>query len=71
GVVTASALRYRAAPDTSSAVLGLYPRGTDLTLLCQTHGTSVLGVDTWYRTADGFVSGRYVSLTGAGTLAAC
>ena len=71
GVVTASALRYRAAPDTSAAILGQYPRGADLVLLCQTTGTVVLGVDTWYQTADGFVSGRYVSLVGSGTPPAC
>jgi len=71
GTVTASALRYRAAPDTSSAVLGRYPRGTDLELECRTRGTTVLGNDTWYRTSDGYVSGRYVSLVGPGTPPTC
>jgi len=71
GEVTASALRIRAAPSTSSTVLGLYPRGSSITILCQTTGTSVEGNTTWDKTDRGFVSDQYVRRTGANAAPAC
>ncbi len=61
GEITASALRIRQGPSTSSPILGLYPRGTIITILCQTTGTSVDGNSLWDRTDRGYVSDRYVS----------
>ena len=60
GEVTASRLRIRAAPSTSAAIVGRYPRGTVVTLECQSAGTEVDGEDVWYRTDQGWIAGRYV-----------
>jgi hypothetical protein len=70
GEITASALRIRQAPDTSSAILGSYPRGTTITIECQTTGESVDGNAAWDRTDRGYVSDRYV-LRGPGTPPDC
>jgi hypothetical protein len=64
GTVTASQLRIRRAPSTSAPVVGSYLNGAGITVLCQTKGTIVDGVDTWYKTDKGFIAGRYVALTG-------
>jgi len=60
GEVTASQLRIRATPSTSAAIVGRYPRGTVVTLECQSTGTEVDGEDVWYRTDQGWIAGRYV-----------
>ncbi|MCC6393687.1 MAG: SH3 domain-containing protein [Bryobacterales bacterium] len=60
----------RQAPDTSSAILGSYPRGTTITIECQTTGNNVGGNAAWDRTDRGYVSDRYV-LRGAGTPPNC
>ena len=65
GNVTASVLRIRAAPDDTSAKFGSYSRGTTIKLLCQTKGAMIDGNDTWFKTDKGFVSGRYVKVTGS------
>jgi hypothetical protein len=64
GEVTASFLQIRAAPRTSAPVLGMYPRGTIITILCEVAGTNVEGNSTWDKTDRGFVSDRYVSRMG-------
>jgi hypothetical protein len=71
GEVTASALRIRVGPGTSSAVVGSYPRGTVITILCQTTGTVVEGNSTWDKTDQGFVSDRYINRIGGGTPPNC
>jgi hypothetical protein len=71
GVTTASALRIRQAPTTSSPIVGFYPRGTTITILCQTTGTDVEGNTTWDQTDRGFVSDRYVTRTGSGSPPNC
>jgi len=71
GRVTTSVLRIRSTPSTSSAVVGSYSRGTTINVLCQTKGTVVEGDDAWFQTDKGFVSARYVSLSGAATPPAC
>lgn len=62
GLTTASQLHIREAPSTSAPILGRYPRGSRVHIICSTTGTSVQGVNTWYQTDRGFISGRYVQL---------
>ncbi len=64
GEVTASALRVRERPTTASPTLDVYPHGTAIAILCQTHGTVVDGDDVWDRTDRGYVSDRYVHRPG-------
>jgi hypothetical protein len=71
GVVTASALRIRAAPTTASAILGSYPKGATITILCETSGETIEGNSTWDQTDKGFVSDRYVSRLGPTALPTC
>ena len=60
GEVTASSLRIREAPNTSSAILGRFPRATRITIECQTVGEEVDGNSRWDRTDQGFVADRFV-----------
>jgi uncharacterized protein YraI len=62
GTVTASSLRIRQGPSTSTPVVGTYSRGTTIPIECQTPGTSVAGNSLWHRTDLGYVSARYVNL---------
>ncbi len=71
GTVTASSLNIRSAPDTSSSSTGSYPNSTVIIVLCQTTGTIVNGNNVWYQTDRGFVSARYVLLSGALAPSAC
>jgi hypothetical protein len=71
GKTTASSLRIREGPSTSSPTLDLYPRGSNITILCQTTGTEVEGTSTWDKTGRGYVSDRYVHRTGAGAPPTC
>ena len=71
GKVTASALIIRSTPSSSSLALGSDPRGTSIKILCQTKGTPIDGNDAWFQTDKGFVSARYVALSGSATPAAC
>ena len=71
GQTTASALRIRQTPSTSARILGYYPRGSMITIECQTTGTEVEGNSIWVKTARGFVSDRYVSRIGVGAPPGC
>jgi hypothetical protein len=71
GQVTASALRIRSAPNTSSAILGFYPSGSTITIICQTTGEVVEGNSIWDKTDRGFVSDRFVSRSGASSPPSC
>lgn len=64
GTVTASSLRIRKGPFLSSAVIGSYPNGTRVNIICSELGSMVDANPTWYKTDRGFISGRYVSLNG-------
>jgi hypothetical protein len=61
GTVTASQLRIRRGPSLSESIIGHYPRGTVITLLCQTPGAMVIDNSLWDRTNMGYVSDKYVS----------
>lgn len=71
GKVTASKLYIRSAPNTSAPPLGSYPRGAKISVLCQTKGMVIDGNDAWFQTDKGFVSARYVTLSGPAAPAAC
>ena len=71
GKVTASVLNIRSTPDTAAANVGSYKKGDSIMVICQTTGTIVDGINTWYQTDKGFVSGRYITLSGGGVPAAC
>lgn len=64
GTTTASVLNIRQAPNLSASIIGKYPLGTKVEINCQTTGSAVEGNTTWYQTPKGYISGRYVSLTG-------
>lgn len=64
GIVTASKLNIRSMPSTSSSIIGSYPKGTKITVVCQTTGSIIHGNDAWIQTDKGFVSAYYVTLTG-------
>ena len=61
GTVTASQLRIRQEPSLSEPIIGHYPQGTVITLLCQTPGAMVIDNSLWDRTNMGYVSDKYVS----------
>jgi hypothetical protein len=71
GEVRASVLRIRQGPSTASPILGSYPHGTMITILCQTVGTNVLGNSMWDKTDQGFVSDRHINRVGTGTPPSC
>lgn len=71
GTVTASMLRIRRRPKLTAPIIGAYPRGTIVHIICQTTGSAVEGNTTWYKTDKGFISGRYITLTDGGTLSNC
>jgi hypothetical protein len=71
GTVTASMLHIRSTPDTSSSIVGDYPKGTSIVVLCQTTGTVVEGNNVWFQTDRGYVSSRYVTLSGGVTPSNC
>ena len=71
GTVKASILNIRSAPSTSSSIVGGYPKSTKIAVICRTTGTLVDGNDTWFKTNKGFVSARYITLSGAATPISC
>ncbi len=60
GEITASALRIRERPDTSSPTVGYYPQGTIIIIECQHTGEKVDNNSLWDKTDRGYVSDRYV-----------
>ncbi len=60
GQVTASSLRIRQGPSTSTPIVGSYPNGTMIDIECQTPGTMVGINSLWDKTNIGYVSDKYV-----------
>ena len=59
--ITSDVLNCRSGPGTSYSVVRTYTQGHDVTITCQTEGTSVNGYTIWDRTSDGcYVSDYYV-----------
>lgn len=71
GLTTASSLHIRKSPSTSSPIVGNYPRGSRISVLCETEGTNIEGNSTWDQTDRGFVSDRYVRHLDGGAPPAC
>jgi hypothetical protein len=51
--------------------LTIRARGAKISVLCQTKGMVIDGNDAWFQTDKGFVSARYVALSGLAAPAAC
>jgi len=67
GVVTASTLLLRSAPNRGSQVIRTVQRGTVVSIFCQTPGESVQGNNLWYLLPDGtwaWGSARYIDVIG-------
>lgn len=58
--VTASVLRVRAGPNTTSKVVRTLPKRTRIRVVCDTTGEDVDGNATWDKIEDGFVADRFV-----------
>ncbi|KAK4198669.1 lysozyme-like domain-containing protein [Triangularia verruculosa] len=60
--ITGDVVNCRSGPGTSYSIVKQYTQGQDVTITCQTEGTSVNGVTIWDKTADGncYVSDYYV-----------
>ena len=66
GLIEASGLRIRKGPGIDHASIGLYNRGDQVAVLGQSlaGAPAFEGDITWYRTHRGWISGRYVKVTG-------
>ncbi|KAJ1737720.1 hypothetical protein LPJ78_005926 [Coemansia sp. RSA 989] len=62
--VTANALSCRSGPGTSYAVKRTYAKGHQVSISCQTSGTSVNGNSIWDKTSDGCYVADYYVKTG-------
>ncbi|KAL5335519.1 hypothetical protein BJX70DRAFT_410403 [Aspergillus crustosus] len=59
--ITGNNVNCRSGPSTSDDVVTTYPKGTDVTLECQTYGETVFGTSIWDKTSDGcYVIDYYV-----------
>ncbi|KAK4102521.1 glycoside hydrolase family 24 protein [Parathielavia hyrcaniae] len=66
-LITGDTVNCRAGPGTNYAVKRTYSKGTDVTITCQTSGTSVQGHAIWDKTSHGcYVSDLYVETGSAG-----
>lgn len=65
GETIASSLRIRRQPNLSSPILGVYPKGTIITILGQVTGANVEGNSVWDKTDKGYVSDRYIRHIGS------
>ncbi|WP_458245661.1 SH3 domain-containing protein [Streptomyces sp. MAI_2237] len=68
GVVTASELLLRSAPNRGSQVIRVAHRGEHVSIFCKTNGQSVQGNHLWYLLTDGtwaWGSARYIATIGA------
>ncbi|MEO9146838.1 MAG: DUF4157 domain-containing protein [Ginsengibacter sp.] len=64
-------LRIRESPDASSAILGNYTDGKEITILCVTDGEDVFGNKKWGKTDLGFVSDFYLNHLDTNTPPSC
>ena len=72
---TAPGLNVRAAPSTSSKIVGrMSTAGTAVSIDCYTHGQSIYGQTMWYRLAaphHGYVTAYYVQADPGDVIHAC
>lgn len=65
--ITGSTVNCRTGPGTSHGVKTSYKKGHEVTVSCQTGGTSVNGNSIWDKTSDGcYVSDYYVKTGSSG-----
>lgn len=66
-LISGDNVNCRDGPGTSFKSLRMYDKGTDVTVTCQTEGTSVNGHTIWDKTSDGcYVSDWYVKTGSSG-----
>ncbi|OBT44537.1 hypothetical protein VE00_04930 [Pseudogymnoascus sp. WSF 3629] len=63
--ITGDTVNCRSGPGTSYAVKKSYAKGHDVTITCQTGGTSVSGNSIWDKTSDGCYVADYYVKTGS------
>lgn len=63
--ITGTTVNCRSGPGTSYAVKKSYAKGHDVTITCQTGGTSVNGNSIWDKTSDGCYVADYYVKTGS------
>jgi lysozyme len=69
--ISADTLNCRSGPGTDHAVVKSYTKGQEISITCQTEGTSVQGHTIWNKTPDGcYVSDYYVKTGSSGYVAA-
>jgi uncharacterized protein YraI len=64
-LITGDGVNCRSGPGTSYAVKKSYAKGTDVTITCQTAGTTVSGNSIWDKTSDGCYVADYYVKTGS------
>ncbi len=64
GTIRASSLHIRRQPNLSGQIVGRYRNGEIVQINCRVTGQAIDGNDTWYQTDRGFISGRYVNISG-------
>ena len=64
GTIRASLLHIRRQPNLAGQILGTYRNGEIVNINCKVTGQAIEGNDTWYQTDRGFISGRYVNVSG-------
>ena len=71
GEVTASFLHVRAQPSLTAQVVGGHRRGRVISVECKTTGDAVDGNSIWFRTLQGFMSSRFITLVSGGPVPKC
>lgn len=64
GAIHASSLHIRQQPNLAGHIVGSYRNGEIVNINCLVTGQSIDGNDTWYQTDRGFISARYVNISG-------
>ncbi len=64
GAIQASSLHIRQQPNLAGHIVGSYRNGEIVNINCLVTGQSIDGNDTWYQTDRGFISARYVNISG-------
>ena len=64
GVIHASVLNIRQHPNLSGRIVGSYRDGETVNINCSVTGESIQGNTIWYQTDRGFISAKYVNISG-------
>ncbi|EAU32215.1 predicted protein [Aspergillus terreus NIH2624] len=63
--ITGDGVNCRSGPGTSHAVVKSYPKGHEISIVCQAAGTDVKGDNLWDKTSDGCYVADYYVKTGS------